>query len=82
MVSAFQSEQIGILKLSAKDVIEINRKRRRAKKRRLKYFHEYEDGCFYGLHIFEYGKNREGYWDGDDMCEHTDEMADADEAQH
>ena len=29
------------------------------------------------MHIFEYGKNREGYWDGDNMCEHTDEVMDA-----
>jgi hypothetical protein len=43
----------------------------------LKYFVEFNGSMYPSLHLFEYGKQREGYWGGDEMRDHTDELIDA-----
>jgi hypothetical protein len=41
----------------------------------LKYFTWNEgDKHWYSYHIFDYGKNREGYWDGEKMSHQSDEL--------
>ena len=74
MVSAFQNEYVNLLTLTKEDVVAINRLRRRSRKKPLRHFYLHTDGLYYSVHIFPFGKNRAGYWNGDNMADHTCEM--------
>ena len=76
MITAFVNESIGWLKLSSQDMAAINAKRTIEGKPPCKYFTSHK-GCYYGFHAFQYGKAREGYWDGDKMLEQVMEFIDA-----
>ncbi|KAL5466926.1 hypothetical protein EMCRGX_G031089 [Ephydatia muelleri] len=76
MITAFVNESIGWLKLSSQDMAAINAKRTIEGKPPCKYFTAHK-GCYYGFHAFQYGKAREGYWDGDKMLEQVMEFIDA-----
>ena len=76
MITAFVNESIGWLKLSSQDMAAINAKRTIEEILPCKYFIAHK-GCYYGFHAFQYGKAREGYWDGDKMLEQVIEFVDA-----
>ena len=76
MASAFLNEQLGFFSISREQFDTINNLRQQIGKHPLQYFTEYENRYYSSLYLFEYGKNREGYWGGDDMLAHTDEFID------
>ena len=76
MITAFVNEQVGWLKLTRHDLHAINAKRAEEGKPPCKYFTDH-NGYYYAFHAFEYGKARQGYWDGDKMIEQVDEIIDA-----
>ena len=76
MASAFLSEQLGFISITHAQLHEINARRAALGKGPLKHYIENEGKIYPSIHLFEYGKDREGYWGGDDMCEHTEELLD------
>ena len=76
MACAFVSEQLGFLSISHEQLADINALRARANKGPLKYYTEHDGRIYPSLHLFEHGKDREGFWGGDDMRDHTDELID------
>jgi hypothetical protein len=76
MASAFLSEQFGFVSLAEEQFLELNALRARIGKAPLKFFTSYNCKYYPSLYLFDFGKNREGYWDGDKMLEQTDEFID------
>ena len=65
MARAFVSEQFGFLSVSHEQLAEINALR--VNKGPLKYHTEHDGRIYPSVNLFEYGKDREGFWGGDDM---------------
>ena len=76
MTCAIVSEQLGFLSISHEQLADMNALRARANKGPLKYYTEHDGRIYPSLHLFEHGKDREGFWGGDDMRDHTDELID------
>ena len=76
MVSAFIIEELGFLSLSADEFECFKQRRAEAGKAPPKFFTEYQGRICPSVFLFEYGKNRDGYWSGDDMVMHIDEFSD------
>ena len=82
MISGFSNTDFGFLILTPEQKAEIEAKRDNVK---LKHFTQWSkadggDDKWYSYHQFEYGKNREGYWDGEKMIVQVEELLDA--AEH
>lgn len=77
MVSGFINEEEGFMSLSKEEFEMLQLSRQELGKPPAKYFTEYNGRFYPSIHLFEYGKDREGYWTGDDMVLHTDEFLDA-----
>ena len=82
MISGFSNTDFGFLILTSEQKAEIEVKRGNVK---LKHFTQWlkadgGDDKWYSYHQFEYGKNREGYWDGEKMIGQVEELLDA--AEH
>ncbi|CAM9575691.1 unnamed protein product, partial [Heterosigma akashiwo] len=80
MCSGFLTQQNGFLELSREDVDKINRCRQQENLGPLTHLTETTDPnnpnekIFRSYYFFEYGKSREGYWNGDRMVEQLKEM--------
>ena len=75
MISGFRSWEDGWMVISAseKAALEVKLGRKFA------YFYHWPvseggDDMYYSFHKFDYGKNREGYWDGEKMIYQVDEI--------
>ena len=76
MASAFLSEQLGFISISPEQLAEINALRAQLQKPPLKYYIKRDGRIYPSIHFFKFGKDKEGYWGGDDMLEHTSELLD------
>ena len=76
MASAFLSEQLGFISISPEQLAEINALRAQLQKPPLKYYIERDGRIYPSIHLFKFSKDKEGYWGGDDMLEHTSELLD------
>jgi hypothetical protein len=78
MISGFIGSDEGWLSLTKaqKEEVEKYRARKGVTKPEIKHFQQYKD-IFFSFHQFEYGKNREGYWDSEKMIEHSLELVHA-----
>ena len=70
MISGFRSWEAGWLTISEEEKAILEAQLGRS----LKYFHAHGDGLYHSYHKFDYGKNREGYWDGEKMVYQVDEV--------
>ena len=77
MISVFLTEESGFLSFSEEEFAEFVQMRRASRKPEPKYFSKHDNRYFVSIHMFEYGKDRQGYWNGDLMLEQTDEFIDA-----
>jgi hypothetical protein len=76
MASAFLSEQLGFISISSEQLAETNTLRAQLQKPPLKYYIERDGSIYPFVHLFKFSKDKEGYWGGDDMLEHTYELLD------
>ena len=76
MVSGFLIEELGFLSLSAEEFEAFKQKQLREGKPEPTFYTTYQGRFYPSLYLFEFGKNRDGYWTGDDMLKHTAEFID------
>ena len=78
MVSAFLTEEMGVISFTGEEFYKFKEFRKNAgQTSELKYFSFHEGKYYSSIYLFQYGKDRGGYWNGDLMIEHTDEFVDA-----
>ena len=75
MISGFRCWEHGLMMFTPHQMREIESRLGRP----CEYFHEWSianggNGNFYSYHKFDYGKNREGYWDGEKMVKQVAEI--------
>jgi len=74
MVSGMISED-GWLTLTVAEMAAVNHKRALADREPIKMMHKV-DGVFHSFHFFEYGANRDGYWNHEHIQEQAEEILD------
>jgi hypothetical protein len=80
MISCFVSEEVGFASFSENEwneFIEFRRVMKGRNKEPFFFLVKFDRMYYPTMHMFEYGKEREGYWTGDNMVEQIEECMDA-----